>query len=45
RGCGRKNLPGVYTRVSSYLKWINAEARKGEWCQRQNNKFLQHFQF
>jgi secreted trypsin-like serine protease len=23
RECGTKGMPGVYTRVSSYLKWIN----------------------
>ena len=24
-GCGRPNLPGVYTRVSSYQSWINSK--------------------
>ncbi|KAM7141632.1 serine protease 52-like [Molossus nigricans] len=29
-GCGLKNLPGVYTKVSKYLVWINTEtARSG----------------
>lgn len=25
-GCGRRNVPGVYTRVSAYTDWIYATA-------------------
>jgi len=28
-GCARKDFPGVYVRVSTYVDWINAEIRKG----------------
>uniref|UniRef100_A0A8C8VZS1 Serine protease 52 n=1 Tax=Peromyscus maniculatus bairdii TaxID=230844 RepID=A0A8C8VZS1_PERMB len=27
-GCGRKNVPGVYTKVSHYLEWIRKETAK-----------------
>uniref|UniRef100_A0A8C6RY56 Serine protease 52 n=1 Tax=Nannospalax galili TaxID=1026970 RepID=A0A8C6RY56_NANGA len=27
-GCGKKNIPGVYTKVSNYLKWIIQETVK-----------------
>ncbi|XP_008769018.1 serine protease 52 isoform X2 [Rattus norvegicus] len=27
-GCGKKNLPGVYTKVSPYLKWIRKQTAK-----------------
>ena len=31
-GCARKNTPGIYTRVKSYLKWIYyvTSLRKGK---------------
>ena len=27
-GCGKPKLPGVYTRVTSYLKWIKNHMEK-----------------
>lgn len=27
-GCARPSLPGLYTRVASFLPWINAQIRK-----------------
>ena len=29
-GCARKNMPGIYTRVKSYLKWISLVNRDGK---------------
>ena len=31
KGCARRNAPGIYTRVKSYLKWIkNITDKKGK---------------
>lgn len=29
RGCAREEFPGVYTRISSYVNWINETMREG----------------
>ena len=29
-GCARKNMPGIYTRVKSYLRWIFLVTRDGK---------------
>lgn len=31
-GCGRKDTPGIYTKVSSYVKWIQKHIRGLEHC-------------
>ena len=25
-GCGQNNLPGIYTRASTYIDWVNQQA-------------------
>ncbi|XP_063701821.1 trypsin 3A1-like [Culicoides brevitarsis] len=32
RGCGRKNLPGIYTNVVNYLPWINRRLKNECLC-------------
>ena len=32
KGCGRKNAPGIYTRVKTYLKWIKSITKKKGKC-------------
>ena len=29
KGCGLKNRPGIYTRVSAFMNWIKEEAKLG----------------
>jgi secreted trypsin-like serine protease len=32
KGCAREDSPGVYTRVTSYLKWIEKNTRDATYC-------------
>lgn len=32
RGCGRKNLPGIYTNVVNYLPWLHKRLRNECMC-------------
>lgn len=31
-GCGRPQYPGVYTRVTKYISWIQENTKDAQWC-------------
>ncbi|KAK2721878.1 trypsin-1-like [Artemia franciscana] len=33
-GCGRQKYPGIYTRVSSFLPWIDENTADAKWCRK-----------